>query len=157
MAVKQRGVEHHSVKFNDGKTLEVKNYYTYTRNGVCETSVAYLEWGEGMDWRTQGEYKGRYSWCNRPWQSFDYEQAMKGMIAKLPNEYQERARAVLIDKTQQEVEERCEAVTAAFTKAHEALSENGKQFFAEHAPMMNSLEDAKAMTALMGMYALIES
>ena len=82
---------------------------------------------------------------------------MKGMIAKLPKEYQERARAVLIDKTAQEVEERCEAVTAAFTKAHEALSENGKQFFAEHAPMMNSLEDAKAMTALMGLYALMES
>lgn len=158
MAVKQRGVEHHSVQFSDGKTLKVKNYYTYnTRNGVCETSVAYLEWGEGMNWETKVDYKGRYSWYNRPWQSFDYEKAMKGMIAKLPKEYQERATAVLIDKTAKEVEERCEAVTAAFTKAHEALSENGKQFFAEHTPMMNSIEDAKAMTAMMGLYTLMES
>lgn len=154
MATKQRNIQLHTVKFADGKTLEVKNYYTYTRNGVCETSIAHFEWqDENGEWHTQGEYKGRYSWYNRPWQSFDYESAMKGMIAKLPKQYQEHATAVLIERTASEEEAEAEMMLKDFTEAHDALSDRGKEIFSN--AFVNSKEEAEALTRLMKMAALM--
>lgn len=146
MAVKQRGVKYLTVNFSDGKTLSVRNYYTHTRNGVCETSVANFD-GDNK------EYKGRYSWINRPWQSFDYECAMRSMIGKLPKKYQEQATKVLIDKTQQTEEQESEAMYKDFESSYNALSENGKKIFSNS--FVNSKEEAEQLTALMKLASIM--
>lgn len=133
-----------TLKFKDDKGIEHKVSLYMTRTPNYTTEHAFCEGKEGT-----------YKWCNRPWQSFDYEIAMQNMIEKLPKAWQKKATATLIDKTQDEIEERCESMLKAFDAAHNSLSDKGKEFFAEHAPMMNSEEDVKTMTAMMQLGALM--
>lgn len=99
--------------------------------------------------------EGTYKWCNRPWQSFTYEMAMKKMIELLPKNWQPKAKATLLGETAKETEERCDNLFKNFKAAHDSLSDKGKEFFAEHAPLMETEEDVKLTTSLMMLGSLM--
>ena len=133
-----------SFKDNKGENHTVALFSTRTPMYTTEHAVCIVNGVEG-----------KYKWCNRPWQRFDYETAMANMIEKLPNEWRKNATATLIDKTGEEIHERCEKIINSFKTAHDSLSDKGKAFFAEHAPIMETEEDVKTMTTMMQLGSLM--
>ena len=131
-------------KDNQGNKHKVHLFKTKSRYNTIEHAVC-----------TAYGVEGRYSWVNRPWQEFDHETALRNMIEKLPKEWQETATKQLIDKTSEEEEAKANAMFNNFKAAHDALSENGKAFFAEHAPIMETEEDVRTITGLMALASLM--
>lgn len=144
MATKRFNQKKLYFKDNNGEEHEVSLFTTETRNNTIEH--AYCPFAEK---------EGTYKWVNRPWQSFDYEQAMLNMIDKFPKAWRETAKKQLIDKTSDEDTKRLDEMEKSFKAAHDSLSENGKAFFAEHAPIMNTEEDVRTMTSLMALASLM--
>ena len=144
MAAKRFNQKKVYFKDNNGEEHEVCLFTTKTRNYTTEH--AYCPYADK---------EGTYKWYNRPWESFDYEQAMLNMIEKLPKAWRETATKTLIDRIEDEETKRLDEMEKSFMAAHDSLSENGKAFFAEHAPIMNTEEDVRVMTGLMALASLM--
>lgn len=131
-------------KDNNGEEHRVFLYTTKTRNYTTEHAYCSAK-----------DVEGKYKWCNRPWERFDYEEAMKAMIAKLPKEWRENATRRLINDEDERITKECDEFLNAFESNYDKLSDKTKQSLAEHAPMIETEEQAKfAGTAIAMMAAL---
>ena len=80
---------------------------------------------------------------------------MEDMIEKLPKEWQENATLRLIKNEEERIHNECEAFLGAFKKNYDSLSEETKKSIAEHAPMIETEEQANAAAKMIGMFAAL--
>ena len=139
-----------SFKDNLGEEHTVYLWTTRTRDYTTEHASCYVE-GKGLTKDVEGKYK----WCNRPWQSFTYCGAMQAMIEKLPKEWRENATRRLIENEEERIEKECDEFLGAFEKNYNKLSDGMKQSLAEHAPMIETQEQAEAAAAMVGLFAAL--
>lgn len=137
-------------KDNKGNEHTVYLWTTRTRDYTTEHASCYIgEIGIGK------EVEGKYKWCNRPWQSFTYCGAMQAMIEKLPKEWRENATKRLIENEEERIEKECDEFLGAFEKNYNKLSDGMKQSLAEHAPMIETQEQAEAAATMVGLFAAL--
>ena len=101
---------------------------------------------------------GSYSWCNRPWQEFEYAGAMKELARKVGKDNPDLGDAFykqLFLGEETEVRKECETMMSNFKSAYNSLSDNGKRIMAESGVTLNSKEDVKSVTAIMQLGALL--
>ena len=140
-----------SFKDNLGKEHTVYLWTTGTRDYTTEHASCYVgEFGIAGN-----EVEGKYKWSNRPWQSFTYCEAMLAMIEKLSKEWRENAYKRLIDDEDERIEKECDEFLGAFEKNYNKLSDGMKKTLAEHAPMIETQEQAEAAAAMVGMFAAL--
>ena len=139
-----------SFKDNKGNEHTVYLWTTRTRDYTTEHASCYIgEIGIGK------EVEGKYKWSNRPWQSFTYCDAMQAMIKKLPKAWQENATRRLINDEEERITKECDEFLGAFEKNYNKLSDGMKQSLAEHAPMIETQEQAEAAAAMVGLFAAL--
>lgn len=96
---------------------------------------------------------GVYRWLNRPWQSFSGEEATKAALKQLrfgkdlEDVFLLRAKAM--DKAE------AEKVFSDFQSAYSKLTDKGRELLAKSGAEINDLDDAKALTAMMGLGVLL--
>ena len=137
-----------SFKDNLGEEHTVNLWTTRTRDYTTEHASCYTE---GIS----KEVEGKYKWSNRPWQSFTYCDAMQAMIKKLPKAWQENATRRLINDEEERITKECDEFLGAFEKNYNKLSDGMKQSLAEHAPMIETQEQAEAAAAMVGLFAAL--
>lgn len=93
--------------------------------------------------------RSRYSWCNRPWQSFPYETALYTAIRKFPKGVQDELERQLITEHGKAVREKAEADVERFTKIYDGCSPRQKEMLANSGIHMESEEDMHAVEGLM--------
>ena len=138
-----------SFKDNLGEEHTVYLWTTRTRDYTTEHASCYLGEIGGR------EVEGKYKWCNRPWQSFTYCDAMQEMIKKLPKAWQENATKRLINDEDERIEKECDEFLDGFQKNYDKLSPEMKKSLAEHAPMIETQEQAEAAAAMVGLFAAL--
>ena len=139
-----------SFKDNNGNEHIVYLWTTRTRDYTTEHASCYNgEIGIG------NEVEGKYKWCNRPWQSFTYCEAMRAMIKKLPKAWQENATKRLINDEDERITKECDEFLDGFQKNYDKLSPEMKKSLAEHAPMIETQEQAEAAAAMVGLFAAL--
>lgn len=127
----------------NGNDYSFYAHTTSTRNGFCHTI-----------WEFHSDITTKVSYINRTWESFCYETALSRAIEKCPKKDQEELKAILIDKTAKEEEERCNAFFNNFKSTYDSLSEKGKKSL-ENVEI-HSEEQAKGVLALMKMEKILE-
>ncbi len=133
-------------KDNNGVEHRVDLWTTKTRDYTTEHASCYVG---------NNEVEGKYKWCNRPWQSFTYCDAMQAMIKKLPKAWQENATKRLINDEDERIEKECDKFLDGFKKNYDKLSPEMKKSLAEHAPMIETQEQAETAAAMVGLFALL--
>lgn len=136
-------------KDNLGEEHTVYLWTTRTRDYTTEHASCYIGEIGGI------EVEGKYKWCNRPWQSFTYCGAMQAMIGKLPKEWRENATRCLINDEYERITKECDESLGAFQKNYDKLSDGMKQSLAEHAPIIETQEQAEAAAAMVGLFAAL--
>ncbi len=135
-----------SFKDNLGEEHTVFLWTTRTRDYTTEHASCYVK---------AKDVEGKYKWSNRPWQSFTYCGAMQAMIEKLPKAWQENAYKRLIDDEDERITKECDEFLDAFQKNYDKLSPEMKQSLAEHAPMIETQEQAETTAAMVGLFAAL--
>ena len=93
--------------------------------------------------------RSKYSWCNRPWQSFDYETALYTAIRKFPKGVQDELERQLITERGKAMHEKAEADVARFKGIHDKCSDRQKEMLANSGIHMESEEDVRRVEGLM--------
>lgn len=139
-----------SFKDNLGEEHTVYLWTTKIRDYITEHASCYIgEIGIG------NEVEGKYKWSNRPWQSFTYCGAMEAMIEKLPKDWRENATRGLITDEEERITKECDEYLDKFQKDYDKLSDGMKQSLAEHAPMIETQEQAEMAAAMVGLFAAL--
>lgn len=119
---------------------------TRTRNGFCHHVFA----------NGGGKYyeHSRVSYLNRTWESFQYETALLHAVDKFPKSLRVPLRLEIqaVSKTEHE---KAEAFCAAFAANFAALSTEQKKFVQEHTPVIQNMDQAKTVNAVVGMLAAL--
>lgn len=93
--------------------------------------------------------RSKYSWCNRPWQSFDYETALYTAIRKFPKGVQDELERQLITERGKAMHEKAEADVARFKGIYDKCSDRQKEILANSGIHMESEEDVRRVEGLM--------
>ena len=119
---------------------------TRTRNGFCHHVFA----------NGGGKYyeHSRVSYLNRTWESFQYESALLHAVDKFPKSLRVPLR-LEIQAVSQNENEKAEAFFQAFAANFAALSTEQKKFVQEHTPVIQNMEQAKTVNAVVGILAAI--
>jgi hypothetical protein len=80
---------------------------------------------------------------------------MQEMIKKLPKAWQENATKRLINDEDERIEKECDEFLDGFQKNYDKLSPEMKKSLAEHAPMIETQEQAEAAAAMVGLFAAL--
>lgn len=123
----------------NGEDIIFHCWTTDTRMGMCETAHC----------TTHGITDSKYSWCNRPWQRFDYETALRRAIDKLPKELQQGAREQIIEGKAAEEEKAANEMVKSFQKVYDDCSPRQKEMLANSGIHMESKEDVERVKGLM--------
>ena len=91
----------------------------------------------------------KYTWCNRPWQNFEYEEALLKAIAKFPKADQAELERQLITEHGKAVHEKAEADINRFAKIYNDCSPRQKEMLANSGIHMESEEDMHRVEGLM--------
>ena len=119
---------------------------TRTRNGFCHHVFAS---GGGKYYE-----HSRVSYLNRTWERFQYETALLHAVDKFPKSLREPLR-LEIQAVAQNEHEKAEAFCAAFAANFAALSTEQKKFVQEHTPVIQNMDQAKTVNAVVGMLAAL--
>ena len=119
---------------------------TRTRNGFCHHVFAS---GGGKYYE-----HSRLSYLNRTWESFEYETALLHAIDKFPKSLRVPLRLEIqaVSKTEHE---KAEAFYKVFAANFAALSTEQKKFVQEHTPVIQNMDQAKTVNAVVGILAAI--
>ena len=139
MATKQYSRQSFTKTVN-GQEHTIRCYTTQTRNGWCQH--AQMWYGEKL-------FEGRASYVNRSWESFEYKTAISNLIGKLPKADREAYHKAFIEEHGKQVAEECDKEVAHFKALHDSLSDNAKEFFAEHTPLIETEAQMKAVEGCM--------
>ena len=136
---------------------KAKNY-TYFEAEVNGTHYEFKCWGtygshmcEDQDGR-----RSRYSYGNRPWESFRFETVLSQAIKKCPKVDQPELTAVLIEGTARKERERCDQQLADFKRLHDGLSQENKDRLANSGIVVHDESDVRAVMGLMGLMTLMQ-
>lgn len=141
-----------SFTFKDNKGNEHKVYCYMTSTRMYTTEHAECDYYDD-EHDVVGVAEGKYKWSNRPWQSFTYCEAMREMIKKLPKEWQENATKRLINDEDERITAECDAFVNAFKSNYDKLSDKTKASLAEHAPMIETQEQAQSVSNMIALMA----
>ena len=125
----------------------------------CYTSYNHVEHTEITVFLNDGrriEVMGRSSWSNRPWQRFDYDNSRQYACEKLPAGLREQIHHEIVDEEDRRVREKCDQMFGAFSKAWSMLSDENKQKIAEKVDIIETPEQANAVTGLVTLTALMQ-
>lgn len=132
----------------NGVERTIKCWTTDTRNGFCHHAEIYYG----------GEvYKARISYLNRTYECFRFETCIERLIDKLPKADRAEYRKWFIDYEEAKAKGEADDFLKEFQEVHTSLSQESKDFFAEHTPMINSQEQAHAVLGAMKMAKLFET
>ena len=129
----------------NGEEYRFKCYTTDTRNGFCHTV-------ESLDYDVPDT---KVSYCNRNWESFQYETALRGMIRKFPKGMQEAMTRQLIDGEAAAEHDRCEAQFAQFKGLYDGLNAENKERMTRF-PTLQSESDVRACMGFMALLNLMQ-
>lgn len=129
----------------DGETYRFHAYTTNTRNGFCHTV-------ESLDY---GVSDTKVSYCNRTWERFEYETALRSMIRKFPKSMQKALTDQLIEHKSAEEAAKADAMFDNFKSLYDGLNEENKARMAKLPPMQNE-SDARAYMGYMGLLTLMQ-
>ena len=93
--------------------------------------------------------RSRYSWDNRPWQSFSFEMALRRAIAKFPKGVQPELERQLITEHGNAIREKAEADINRFAKIYNDCSPRQKEMLANSNIHMESEDDFRRVEGLM--------
>ena len=119
---------------------------TNTKNGFCHPVFAS---GGGKYYEHT-----RVSYLNRTWESFQYETALLYAVDKFPKSMRGPLRLEIKAVAQNE-HEKVEAFCQAFAANFAALSTEQKKFVQEHTPIIQNMDQAKTVNAVVGMLAAL--
>lgn len=119
---------------------------TYTKNGFCHHVYTV---GGGKE-----NEHSRLSYLNRTWESFEYETALLYAVDKFPKSMREPLR-LEIQAVAQNEHEKVEAFCAAFAANFAALSTEQKKFVQEHTPIIQNMDQAKTVNAVVSVLAAL--
>ena len=142
---KQYDIQHFSAIVN-GREISFRCYTTDTRNGFCHTVHCW-------DYDTTDT---KVSYCNRTWERFTYETALKRAIEKLPTEVRQKVYDQIIDHKAAEEEQKAEEFISKFEALHSGLSEENKQRLANSGIEIHNEEQAKGVMGLMALMTLMQ-
>ena len=143
---KKRNFEHFAC-IVDGVTYNFKAYTTDTRSGFCHTVVS-------EDYAVTDT---KVSYCNRTWESFRYESALRRAIAKFPAGMQPAMTAQLIEHKAAEEEKRAADMFDRFQALHSGLSDENKKRLADSGIEIQTEDQARAVMGLMGLMTLLQN
>lgn len=126
----------------NGESYTIDCYTTHTRDGFCHHASIYLN---------GREYKARVSYLNRTWESFDYETTIQRLIEKLPSKLRADFTKWFIDFEEAKCKGECDKFLEEFKAAHDALTPEQKQWFADHTPMIETQAQADFVLGAMKM------
>lgn len=143
---KRRNVERFAATVK-GEEIIIECYTTDARNGFCHTAKVTTP---GWD-----HISAKQSWCNRTWERFRYESALKKAITKFPEEMREALHAQLIERKSAEEAERAEAMFENFKGLYDGLNDENKKRMANLPPMQTE-DDARAYMGYMALLSLMQ-
>ena len=97
---------------------------------------------------------GVYRWLNRPWQNFDGECATKSALNQMGKEAKALEDVFLLRAAEDEKEE-AQTILDNFESAYNQLGDKGREILAKSGVTVESKEDAKALTNIMMLGALM--
>lgn len=138
--------------------MATRRSYTNFSAEIGGTTYTFKCWGTPGSHYCEDDMgrRSRYSYGNRPWESFRYETVLLGAIKKFPAGMQNELRAQLIDRSRQEEEERCEAQFKRFQELHAGLSQENKDRLAASGIELHDESDVRAVMGLMGLMTLMQ-
>ena len=119
---------------------------TYTKNGFCHHVFAS---GGGKYYE-----HALLSYVNRTWESLEYETALLYAVDKFPKSMRGPLR-LEIQAVAQNEHEKVEAFCQAFAANFAALSTEQKKFVQELTPVIQNMDQAKTVNAVVGILAAI--
>lgn len=148
--------ENHDIVVNN----ELFHLYLHEYTTYCYSSGNHIEHTcisiySDKGWRSI-ESEGRSSWCNRPWQEFDYANSRRNACGKLPKEFQEKVRELIVEQKGKEIHEECERFLKAFETGWNALNDDNKKMVAETVGMIENEAQANAALGLVQLTALMQ-
>lgn len=131
----------------NGESYTIDCYTTDTRDGFCHHASIYLN---------GREYKARVSYLNRTWETFRFESVINRLIAKLPAKLRADFKKWFIEFEEAKCKGECDKFLAEFKAAHDALSPEQKQWFADHTPTLETQEQADIVLGAMKIAPIFE-
>lgn len=98
----------------------------------------------------------RVKYMGRPWETFDYENALKAAAAKLKKADRD-ALLLEIDTYSDKEREKYNKLFAAFKRNLNALSTEQKDFLKEHTPHIETRSQARSVAGVVGCMALLNN
>ena len=99
--------------------------------------------------------KTRYTYGNRPWESFQFETVLSKAIAKCPAKDRPALVAEILHKTEKEERERCEQQLDAFKGLYDGLNAENKERMKRY-PTLQSEGDVRACMGFMALLSLMQ-
>lgn len=132
------------------------NYTTFSAE-VNGTTYEFKCWATpGCHHCKDGEgRRSRYSFGNRPWESFQYETVLKTAIRKCPKGDQPGLQAAIIDRTEQAEREAADKQLAAFQGLYNGLNDRSREIMRSF-PELRTEADVRACMGFMGLLALTQ-
>ena len=132
--------------------------YTYFEAEINGTHYEFKCWGtygshmcEDQDGR-----RSRYSYGNRPWESFRFETVLSQAIKKCPKADRPELEVQILKKTREAEEARCNEQLADFKRLHDGLSQENKDRLANSGIVMHDESDVQAVMGLMSLMTLMQ-
>lgn len=135
-----------------------REYTTFSAD-VCGKTYTFKCWGTyGAHYCTDQDGRTtRYTYGNRPWESFRYETVLGRAIQKQPQGVRAELEAEILHKTSKAAAEKAEAMVQSFKSLHDSLSVENKKHLAESGIVMHDESDVRAVMGLMGLMKLMEN
>ena len=146
---------HHEIVVNN----ELYHMYLYEYTTYCYSSYNHIEHTCISLYNDKGrtiEANGRSSWCNRPWQEFDYANSRRNACDKLPNEFKEPVHELIVEQKHKQVHEECERFLKSFETGWNALNDDNKKMVADKVGMIENEAQANAALGLVHLTALMQ-
>lgn len=134
-------------------TVNEKSVTIYCDTTVVPTGFlhhAFL-WGLGRNFE-----HSRKKYINRTWESFEYESVLKAAAAKLKKADRE-ALLLEIERHGNKEREKCNNFLSAFESNYNVLSNEQKNFLMENTPHLETASQAKAVSDVASILAVINS
>ena len=128
--------------------------YVYSSGNHCEHSCVTIY--DSQTHEQVADVMGRYSWCNRPWQRFDYDNSRQDAVRKLPKFLQNAVKELIVEGKYKEVRERCERFSNAFESGWNALTKENKEKIANAVGTVKTMEQAEAALGLVTFASIIQ-
>ena len=114
-------------------------------------------------WYTPGSHhcedqdgtRTRYTFGNRPWESFQYETVLSMAINKYPAEHRAELEEIILHRTREAEKKAADEQFERFKNLHAGLSDQNKELMKSY-PTLESEEDVNLCMGFMGLLTLMQ-